>query len=177
MAATRPPLPLVAPGDIPEDLLGYVSTFDLPGGERIRRARYETHEGWSIEMHQRQWMYADGVVGASPRARACEAHGLVDEDELQGRPDEDWDIVARLEDEFAARLVMPLARVWEVALAHGLGNRYARVDDRVRLRADGRPGVVVNPGTDHDLGRYVRVRLDDGDVGTYRLAALVFDDE
>lgn len=159
-------------------MLGFVSEFTLPGGEQIRRYTYDELEGWVVETGPTQWLYADGTVGTRPRWRACDARGLRSEDDLQGAPDEEWAAVAAFEDQYAAEMVMSLADAWQAARAYGLCSRYARLDDRVGNRYDERIGTVINPGTDHDRGRYVRVRFDDGDERTYPLSSLVFlDDE
>jgi hypothetical protein len=56
---------------------------------------------------------------------------------------------------------------------HGHANRRARQGETARLRPDDRPVVVVDPGTGHDRGHYVRVRFTDaGDETVVRLSAL-----
>lgn len=173
-------LPPVDPTTVPADLLAFVDSFALPCGLTIRRSVASMNDGptlvgWRVEGGPLEFLYSDGVFDSRPGYRALEAMGLSDEGAL-GEDDEQWRRYGLLMDEFSRMVTLTLEQAWATVRASGFATRYAREGERVTVQRAGRRGVVLNPGTDRDGGHHVRVQLDDGTTGTYRLRDLLLDE-
>jgi len=131
---------------IPSELQPFCTEFEFPTEVKIvkRSARaYDLH-GWAVQINVHSYLYADGSHGEAPRYRAYEDLGLSGgEDDLQGKPDEDWKALSDKIEYYSRLLLMPLSRAFEMCQERGYTNRFARKGERVVSRITGKTGIVT----------------------------------
>lgn len=172
-------LPPVDPAEIPGELLAHVRTFELPTGAVIKRMTAREHDldGWCVSLGPEWYVYADGTVAERPAWRALAEMGMTSDDDLQGQPDEIWAAYSDAKERFARQMLLSISEAFAVAVACGAANRLAVKDEPVTIRKTGERGVISDPGTEHEPGHYVRVKLDaSGEERVFPLRAIAYDD-